>query len=457
MASAAVAAPAPQQLVQVHQGHTLAPTATFVRTVEQPAAQSHRHHTTVHSPATRTTTITRAAVPTAVVHHAAAPVQHVVHQAVAPVQRIVHQAAPAIVRTVPALVEHVEHVEEQGNPNYSFGYSVADVKTGDAKTREETRDGDVITGSYTVADPDGRLRRVTYTADHINGFQATVTYDGQAGPVAIPIDAPKSATVVQQTPAFVPFVSAAAPAPAPAENIVVAARAQEAEAEDDEVQVEVAGDDDSSDEADAGVRSATSSSSVFTPATPFTTTVLRNGDVHANHKIHTLAAAPVAHTVAVPHNNGQFVRFAGANGHTFAVPHNNGQLVRFAGADGHTFAVPHNSGQFVRFAGANDHTFAVPHNSGQFVRLANADATHGFAVANNNGQFVRLANADAPHAFAATPFGLRAFPSNSHFVNSNGGFVRAVHQDDAGTTLVHHAWFSLNNKIGSDMTGIMDC
>ena len=36
--------------------------------------------------------------------------------------------------------------------------------TGDSKTREEKRDGDLVTGSYTVADPDGRIRRVTYTA-----------------------------------------------------------------------------------------------------------------------------------------------------------------------------------------------------------------------------------------------------------------------------------------------------
>jgi hypothetical protein len=41
---------------------------------------------------------------------------------------------------------------------------VADALTGDSKSREEKRDGDVVTGSYTVADPDGRIRHVTYTA-----------------------------------------------------------------------------------------------------------------------------------------------------------------------------------------------------------------------------------------------------------------------------------------------------
>ena len=41
-----------------------------------------------------------------------------------------------------------------------------------------------------MADPDGRIRKVTYTADAVNGFQAVVTYDGEAGPPAIPIDTP---------------------------------------------------------------------------------------------------------------------------------------------------------------------------------------------------------------------------------------------------------------------------
>ena len=75
-------------------------------------------------------------------------------------------------------------------PQYSFGYSVNDVSTGDSKSRQETRDGDVVTGSYSVAQPDGRVRTVTYTADPVNGFQAVVTYDGQPGPVAIPFIAP---------------------------------------------------------------------------------------------------------------------------------------------------------------------------------------------------------------------------------------------------------------------------
>lgn len=113
----------------------------------------------------------------------------------APVAQVVRQAAPIAVRTV--VDEQVEAYDP--NPQYNFGYSVADTITGDSKTREEKRDGDVVSGSYTIADPDGRIRRVVYTADSVNGFQAQVTYDGQDGPVAIPIDAPIKPAIATQS------------------------------------------------------------------------------------------------------------------------------------------------------------------------------------------------------------------------------------------------------------------
>jgi len=80
-----------------------------------------------------------------------------------------------------------------GPAQYNYGYSVSDSLTGDSKTRQESRDGDVVSGSYSVLQPDGRLRTVTYTADKLHGFQAKVRYDGEAGPVAIPIDTPNVA------------------------------------------------------------------------------------------------------------------------------------------------------------------------------------------------------------------------------------------------------------------------
>ena len=92
--------------------------------------------------------------------------------------------------------------EDEGydpNPSYNFGYSIADTLTGDSKTREESRDGDVVRGSYSVADPDGRIRTVTYTADAVHGFQAKVTYDGAEGPVAIPFNSPSAAPAAVST------------------------------------------------------------------------------------------------------------------------------------------------------------------------------------------------------------------------------------------------------------------
>ena len=41
----------------------------------------------------------------------------------------------------------------------------------------ETRRGDVTTGSYFVALPDGRLQTVIYTVDKVNGYRAKVSIE----------------------------------------------------------------------------------------------------------------------------------------------------------------------------------------------------------------------------------------------------------------------------------------
>ncbi|KAH1013868.1 hypothetical protein HUJ04_002796 [Dendroctonus ponderosae] len=66
------------------------------------------------------------------------------------------------------------------HPKYEFKYGVSDFHTGDYKTQEETRDGDAVKGSYTVAEPDGTLRIVHYSADPHNGFNAIVTKAGKS-------------------------------------------------------------------------------------------------------------------------------------------------------------------------------------------------------------------------------------------------------------------------------------
>ncbi|XP_064212732.1 larval cuticle protein A2B-like [Tribolium castaneum] len=74
----------------------------------------------------------------------------------------------------------LEGVDYYAHPRYSYNYGVADGLTGDHKTQHEVRDGDVVKGSYSVAEPDGTIRVVHYAADDHNGFNAVVTRIGKA-------------------------------------------------------------------------------------------------------------------------------------------------------------------------------------------------------------------------------------------------------------------------------------
>jgi hypothetical protein len=62
----------------------------------------------------------------------------------------------------------------QAPPHYTYKYGVKDPHTGDHKHQSEHRDGDVVHGEYSLVEPDGRVRKVTYTADKHNGFNAHV-------------------------------------------------------------------------------------------------------------------------------------------------------------------------------------------------------------------------------------------------------------------------------------------
>ncbi|KAH1024739.1 cuticle protein 19 [Dendroctonus ponderosae] len=73
-----------------------------------------------------------------------------------------------------------EKEDHHAYPKYKFSYGVNDPHTGDHKSQEEYRDGDVVKGHYTVADPDGTLRVVHYTADDHNGFNAVVEKHGKS-------------------------------------------------------------------------------------------------------------------------------------------------------------------------------------------------------------------------------------------------------------------------------------
>ncbi|CAG9814365.1 unnamed protein product [Phaedon cochleariae] len=71
-----------------------------------------------------------------------------------------------------------QHEDYYAHPKYEFNYGVQDAHTGDQKSQHEQRDGDVVKGFYTVAEPDGTLRTVHYTADDHNGFNAVVEKQG---------------------------------------------------------------------------------------------------------------------------------------------------------------------------------------------------------------------------------------------------------------------------------------
>ncbi|XP_073959048.1 larval cuticle protein A2B-like [Choristoneura fumiferana] len=79
-------------------------------------------------------------------------------------------AVPAVAR-----VASVAPVDEYDpNPQYSYAYDIQDALTGDSKSQQESRSGDVVQGSYSLVEPDGTRRVVEYTADPHNGFNAVV-------------------------------------------------------------------------------------------------------------------------------------------------------------------------------------------------------------------------------------------------------------------------------------------
>ncbi|CAG7727140.1 unnamed protein product [Allacma fusca] len=110
--------------------------------------------------------------------------------------------APAVKAYAPAVVKAVAPEPYDPHPQYSFGYSVADALTGDQKSHSETRDGDVVQGQYSLVEPDGAIRTVTYTADAVNGFNAIV--DRQA-PAVVKAVAPAPVYKTLAHPAYATY------------------------------------------------------------------------------------------------------------------------------------------------------------------------------------------------------------------------------------------------------------
>merc|ERR1711892_403428 len=95
----------------------------------------------------------------------------------------------ATASAAPQLLAHgvVAHPAGYAQPDlaepspYSYTYAVADDYSGAAFNQAESNDGTgVVSGSYSVNLPDGRVQNVNYHANDYDGYVADVTYDGVA-------------------------------------------------------------------------------------------------------------------------------------------------------------------------------------------------------------------------------------------------------------------------------------
>ncbi|KAK9745569.1 Insect cuticle protein [Popillia japonica] len=136
--------------------------------------------------------------------HVAAPLTHAPLAYAAPLQYstpIAKVAAPL------AVAKTVQPEDFDPHPQYSYGYDIQDAVTGDNKQQQETRDGDVVQGSYSLIEPDGTRRVVQYTADPINGFNAVVSRE----PLAVKVAAPVVAKAIAPVAYTAPIAKVAAP------------------------------------------------------------------------------------------------------------------------------------------------------------------------------------------------------------------------------------------------------
>lgn len=125
-----------------------------------------------------------------VVNYASAPVAYA-----APVAKV---AAPIAYAAAPI----AKAEEYDPHPQYSYAYDIQDSLTGDSKSQHETRDGDVVRGSYSLIDADGHKRTVDYVADPHNGFNAVVHREPLGHAVAAaPVVAKVAAPVAYAAPA----------------------------------------------------------------------------------------------------------------------------------------------------------------------------------------------------------------------------------------------------------------
>lgn len=137
-----------------------------------------------------------------VAHAYTAPVVAKVAAPVAYAAPVAKVAAPLAYAAAP-VAKAVVADEYDPNPQYSYAYDIADAITGDTKSQQESRDGDVVHGSYSLIEPDGTRRTVDYTADPVNGFNAVVHKE----PAAVAVKAVAAAPVVAKVAAPVAYAA----------------------------------------------------------------------------------------------------------------------------------------------------------------------------------------------------------------------------------------------------------
>merc|ERR1711911_349667 len=101
---------------------------------------------------------------------------------------------------------------------YTYTYAVADDYSKSNFNAEETSDGaSNVQGSYSVALPDGRIQKVTYSSNGYDGYVADVTYEGTAVYPEAPAPgykaAPAPASHAAPAPAYAPVAHAVHAAP----------------------------------------------------------------------------------------------------------------------------------------------------------------------------------------------------------------------------------------------------
>ncbi|XP_015590772.1 larval cuticle protein A3A [Cephus cinctus] len=120
-------------------------------------------------------------------------------------------AAAPLAAVAPAAPVLAKIEDFDAAPQYSFAYDVQDALTGDSKAQYESRNGDVVQGSYSLIEADGTRRIVDYTADPVNGFNAVVSREPAVAVAAAPVVARAVAPVAPVAARIAAPVAAVAP------------------------------------------------------------------------------------------------------------------------------------------------------------------------------------------------------------------------------------------------------